>query len=150
MIILGILYLVSIFEICDALSQWERQLNASRCGRVPDSRSIRLQMKLRYYWSHLVGTETDQERLLLVYRIADELLKGHVPVSPELAEEMCALLAQVCQLLSTYQISMFQMHYGDAQTSTDADRFDQLMTRFYPTKLLDVACKRTLRYTNLL
>ncbi len=49
----------------------------------------------RYSWPHLISGETEQERLYRAYKAAEELHQGHVPVSPELAEELCALLCQV-------------------------------------------------------
>uniref|UniRef100_A0A914WZ88 Uncharacterized protein n=1 Tax=Plectus sambesii TaxID=2011161 RepID=A0A914WZ88_9BILA len=118
-------------KICDAISRWERQLKDCRSGRISDSRTIRLQLRPRYYWPHLSVSETEAERVFLAYRMADELKHGHVPVSPELAEELSALLAQ--------------MHYGDSPSTLDADRFEQIVCSFYPSKLLEVACKRTLK-----
>lgn len=38
----------------------------------------------------------ERERLLLAYQVNDEVQQGHFPVNKELALEVAALLAQVC------------------------------------------------------
>jgi len=118
-------------KLCDCLSRWERILKDSRCGRVPDERAIRLQLRLRHYWSHLGAAETETERLFLVYRMAEKLRMGHLPVSSELAEELCALLAQ--------------LHLGDCANELGNERFEQIVAVFYPARMLAVTCKRSLR-----
>lgn len=41
--------------------------------------------------------ETERERLLLAYQVNDEVQQGHFPVNTELALEVAALMAQVCE-----------------------------------------------------
>lgn len=45
-----------------------------------------------------VKGETERERLLLAYQVNDEVQQGHFPVNKELALEVAALMAQVCEL----------------------------------------------------
>lgn len=65
-------------------------------GRVTtDSCSIKLQLRMRHYWTQLAEDETQMEKIFLCYRMSDEIVQGHLPMSNELAEELCALYAQV-------------------------------------------------------
>ena len=112
---------------------WERRVKEARCGRVTDdSCSIRLHLRLRHYWSSLLADETQMERIFLCYRQADEIVAGRMPLSNEVAEQLCALYAQ--------------LYHGDVQTvgGTDA-QLDTLLRRFFPRRLLDVMCVRSLR-----
>lgn len=39
--------------------------------------------------------ESQMEKIFLCYRMSEEIVQGHLPMSNELAEELCALYAQV-------------------------------------------------------
>lgn len=68
----------------------------NRCGRVTEEVArIKLSLRMRQYWSHLVSMETPTERTFLVHRMAAEIVAGRVPMSGELAEELAAVYAQV-------------------------------------------------------
>ncbi|KAI6190189.1 hypothetical protein M3Y97_00089700 [Aphelenchoides bicaudatus] len=119
-------------KLCDCLTVWERQVKDGRCGRVTDdSCSIKLQLRLRHYWSSLAEDETSTEKIFLCYRMAEELVAGHLPMSNELAEELCALYAQMC--------------HGDINDQVSDQLLDKLTERFYPRKMLDVINLRSLR-----
>ena len=119
-------------KLCDCLTVWERQMKDSKSGRVTaDACSIKLQLRLRNYWASLAEDETPTERLFLCQRLAEEVVLGHLPLSNDLAEELCALYAQMC--------------YGDAQASMDEKLMEEILARFYPSKLLEVANLRSLR-----
>lgn len=66
----------------------------------------------------------------MAYQMAEQLCKDRLPTSPELAIELCALYAQ--------------MHFGDLTTIEDA-KFQYILSRFYPAKLLEVIPKSSLR-----
>lgn len=69
----------------------------SKSGRVTeDIARIKLALRHRQYWSHLVSSETSTERLFLVHRMASEIVAGRIPLSSELGEELAAVFAQVC------------------------------------------------------
>ncbi|KAI6213282.1 hypothetical protein M3Y94_00132100 [Aphelenchoides besseyi] len=120
-------------KLCDCLTAWERRVKDVRCGRVTeDSCSIRLHLRLRHYWSHLADEETPMERLFLCHRMAEEIVADHLPMSNELAEELCALYAQ--------------MTHGDCCSQQPTDlMLDRLLERFYPRRMLEVANYRSLR-----
>lgn len=50
------------------------------------------------YFKSLVRTETEKERLLLVYQVNDDIVNGRFPLNRDLAVELAALLAQVHDL----------------------------------------------------
>ncbi|KAI6225488.1 Pleckstrin-like proteiny domain-containing family H member 1 [Aphelenchoides fujianensis] len=120
-------------KLCDCLTAWERRVKDARCGRVTDdSCTIRLHLRLRHYWSHLIAEETPMEKLFLCHRMAEEIVADHLPTSNELAEELCALYAQ--------------MIHGDYAQQKPADgMLDRLFERFYPHRLLGVQNARSLR-----
>uniref|UniRef100_A0A0N5AEF2 PH domain-containing protein n=1 Tax=Syphacia muris TaxID=451379 RepID=A0A0N5AEF2_9BILA len=119
-------------KLCDCLSRWERELIDGKCGRITEeSARIRLALRQRHYWSHLTAMETPTERLFSACRMANEIVAGRVPMSSELAEELAALYAQ--------------MQFGDmGETMTD-EQFKKISSCYYPAKMLDVVCERTLR-----
>lgn len=45
--------------------------------------------------SALAHEETEMEKVFLCHRMAEEVVAGHLPLSNEFAEELCALYAQV-------------------------------------------------------
>lgn len=68
----------------------------NKCGRVTeDVGRIKLCIRQRQYWSHLISSETPTERTFMVHRMASEIVAGRVPLSSELAEELAAVYAQV-------------------------------------------------------
>ncbi|CAD5223660.1 unnamed protein product [Bursaphelenchus okinawaensis] len=118
-------------KLCDCLTAWEKQVKDMRCGRVTDdSCSIRLRLRLRHYWSNLIDEETPMEKIFLCYRMAEEIVKGYVPMSNELAEEMTALYAQLC--------------YGDIPPNPETP-LNRSLERFYPAKMLQVVNMRSLK-----
>ncbi|CAD5232293.1 unnamed protein product [Bursaphelenchus xylophilus] len=118
-------------KLCDCLTAWEKQVKDMKCGRVTDdSCSIRLRLRLRHYWSNLIDEETPMEKILLCYRMAEEIVKGYVPMSNELAEEMTALYAQLC--------------YGDIPPNPETP-LNRSLERFYPAKMLEVVNMRSLK-----
>ncbi|VDN33066.1 unnamed protein product [Gongylonema pulchrum] len=122
-------------KLCDCISRWERELMDSKCGRVTeDVARIKLALRHRQYWSHLVLSETSAERTFLVHRMANEIVAGRIPVSSELGEELAAVFAQ--------------MKFGDLKTMTD-EQFREIITSYYPAKLLDVGCERPIRFSAL-
>ncbi|VDK87450.1 unnamed protein product [Onchocerca ochengi] len=118
-------------KLCDCISRWERELMDNKCGRVTDDVArIKLSLRQRQYWSHLVFSETPMERTFLVHRMANEIVAGRVPLSSELAEELAAVYAQ--------------LKYGNMGKISD-EQFREIITTYYPSKLLDVGCERLLR-----
>ncbi|KAK6023412.1 hypothetical protein OSTOST_10802, partial [Ostertagia ostertagi] len=76
--------------------------------------------------------ETAMERSFLVWRMAEELVSSRIPTSPQLAEQLAALYAQ--------------LSYGDAPSQTISDeQFAFITKQFFPAKMLDVACLKSLR-----
>ncbi|PIO74912.1 PH domain protein [Teladorsagia circumcincta] len=76
--------------------------------------------------------ETAMERSFLVWRMAEELVSSRIPTSPQLAEQLAALYAQ--------------LSYGDAPPQTISDeQFAFITKQFFPAKMLDVACLKSLR-----
>lgn len=71
------------------------------------------------------------EKIFLCYRMSEEIVSGHLPMSNELAEELCALYAQMC--------------HGDINDQISDQILDRLTERFYPRKMLDVINLRSLR-----
>ena len=49
----------------------------------------------RLYYRSMIHSETDRERLLLVYQVNHEIVQGRFPVTNDLAIELASLLAQV-------------------------------------------------------
>uniref|UniRef100_A0A7E4V0J9 CID domain-containing protein n=1 Tax=Panagrellus redivivus TaxID=6233 RepID=A0A7E4V0J9_PANRE len=122
-------------KLCDVLTFWERTSKDAHAGRVTaDACSMRLQLRQRHYWSNLSDDETPTERLFLCHKLAEEVAAGHLPLSNDLAEELCALYAQMC--------------YGDAPgPHVDDGLMDQILTKFYPKRLLEVVNIRALRHS---
>ncbi|ETN87088.1 hypothetical protein NECAME_01246 [Necator americanus] len=82
-------------KLCDCLYEWEvRQRDVLR-GRISADCTATLSLRMRHYWRHLICNETAMERSFLVWRMADELVCGQIPTSPQLAEQLAALYAQV-------------------------------------------------------
>ncbi|VDN06753.1 unnamed protein product [Thelazia callipaeda] len=118
-------------KLCDCISRWERELMDNKCGRVTeDVARIKLAVRQRQYWSHLVSSETPTERSFLVHRMANEIVAGRVPLSSELAEELAAVYAQ--------------LKYGNMEKIMD-EQFREIITSYYPSKLLNVGSERLLR-----
>ncbi|KJH48097.1 PH domain protein [Dictyocaulus viviparus] len=118
-------------KICDCLYEWEvRQRDVLR-GRVTAECTATLSLRMRHYWRHLVCNETPMERSFLVWRMAEELVYGRIPTSPQLAEQLAALYAQ--------------LSYGDAPTELSDEQFNFITRQFYPVKMLDITCIKSLR-----
>ncbi|KAM3717125.1 Pleckstrin [Dirofilaria immitis] len=118
-------------KLCDCISRWEHELMDNKCGRITDDAArIKLSFRQRHYWSHLVSSETAMERTFLVHRMANEIVGGRVPLSNELAEELAAVYAQ--------------LKFGNIKTISD-EQFREIITSYYPSKLLDVGCERLLK-----
>ena len=56
---------------------------------------IKLTMKRRFYWPHLSANETLTERKYMAFECAAQLKEALMPTSVQLADELCALFAQV-------------------------------------------------------
>ncbi|KAJ1365166.1 MyTH4 domain [Parelaphostrongylus tenuis] len=118
-------------KLCDCLYEWEvRQRDVLR-GRISVDCAATLSLRMRHYWRHLVPNETAMEKSFLVWRMAEELVCGRVPTSPQLAEQLAALYAQ--------------LSYGDAPAQMSDEQFHFITKQFYPAKMLDVACLKSLR-----
>jgi hypothetical protein len=63
--------------------------------------------------------------------MAEEIVAGHLPMSNELAEELCALYAQMC--------------HGDLTDQIGESIIGRLTEKFYPRKMLEVINLRSLR-----
>ncbi|MEE6492053.1 hypothetical protein FKM82_016459 [Ascaphus truei] len=83
-------------KICDVISRWEQALRELHPGKYEGTRIVRLTYKNRMYFRAQAKGETDRERLLLASQVNDEIVSGRFPVDKELALEMVALMAQVC------------------------------------------------------
>ncbi|WKY09264.1 hypothetical protein Q1695_001990 [Nippostrongylus brasiliensis] len=119
-------------KLCDCLYEWEVRLRDVLRGRVSSDCTATLSLRMRHYWRHLTCNETAMERSFLVWRMAEELVNSRIPTSPQLAEQLAALYAQ--------------LSYGDAPPQTLSDeQFVFITKQFYPTKMLDVACLKSLR-----
>jgi pleckstrin homology domain-containing family H len=104
--------------LCDVISKWETALREKGSGKFENSRVIQLTYKNRLYWKHATKLETDKERLLLCYQINQQskykfpntsfsvgskifffsvltVVRGHFPLSRDLALELASLMAQI-------------------------------------------------------
>lgn len=86
---------------------------------------------LRFYWRHLIDDKTEQECVFQAYESLQEVKNGHIPVCLDLAVELCALFAQ--------------MHFGSCKHREDT-RIEDVIRKCLPEKLLNTACKNTLKY----
>ena len=66
-------------------------------GKFETRRAVSLSFKLRIYRRSGVLQETDKEKLLLCYQANRAVLAGRFPLTRELALELAALMAQVCE-----------------------------------------------------
>lgn len=80
--------------------------------------------------------ESDRERLLLAYQTSEAIVTGHFPVNKELALEMAALLAQVCNptkpfasLMQSGKIPLKSNSSG--QTPPQTLRLSRMLTQVY-------------------
>ncbi|CEF70279.1 FERM domain and MyTH4 domain and Pleckstrin homology domain and Pleckstrin homology-like domain and FERM/acyl-CoA-binding protein, 3-helical bundle domain and FERM central domain and Band 4.1 domain-containing protein [Strongyloides ratti] len=118
-------------KLCDCISFWERQITVNGKGKiVEDGSSIKIQLRMRHYWRHLHNDETIMEQLFLCHRMGEEIVKGQIPISNELGEELAALYGQ--------------MVFGDYTPPLNL-QLDEILDKFYPKKLLDVVCVRSLK-----
>ncbi|TKR87112.1 hypothetical protein L596_011570 [Steinernema carpocapsae] len=119
-------------KLCDCMTAWERQARDTNHGHLTEAVvSLRLKLRMRHHWRAIAHEETPMERLFLCHRMAEEITLGQFPMSNELAEEICALYAQ--------------MNYSDCPGGISDPHFVRLTSRCYPKKMLEVACERTLR-----
>ncbi|CAJ0960893.1 unnamed protein product, partial [Mesorhabditis belari] len=118
-------------KLCDCLTLWERRERDSRRGRISAEGVAKLELRLRHYWRHLAHTETLLERGFLVWRQAEEIVGGRVPVSSELADHLMSLYAQ--------------LSFGDLDGAPTDQHFQYVTSKFYPRKMYEVANLRTLR-----
>uniref|UniRef100_A0AC35UIG4 PH domain-containing protein n=1 Tax=Rhabditophanes sp. KR3021 TaxID=114890 RepID=A0AC35UIG4_9BILA len=116
-------------RLCDCISAWENKVIVNGKGKVVD-KDMPLQLRMRHYWRHLQNDETIMEQLFLCHRMGEEIVKGQIPISNELGEELCALYGQ--------------MVYGDFNECFQLN-LEEILTKFYPKKLLDVMCSRSLK-----
>ncbi|PIO53214.1 hypothetical protein TELCIR_25461, partial [Teladorsagia circumcincta] len=93
--------------LCDCLYEWEVRLRDVLRGRISSDCTATLSLRMRHYWRHLTCNETAMERSFLVWRMAEELVSSRIPTSPQLAEQLAALYAQ--------------LSYGDAPPQTISD-----------------------------
>uniref|UniRef100_A0A0N4ZVT4 PH domain-containing protein n=1 Tax=Parastrongyloides trichosuri TaxID=131310 RepID=A0A0N4ZVT4_PARTI len=122
-------------KLCDCISLWERQIIVNGKGKiVEDGSSIKIQLRMRHYWKHLHNDETVMEQLFLCYRMGEEIVKGQIPISNELGEELAALYGQ--------------MVYGD-YTPILTTHIDEILDKYYPKKLKEVVCVRSLKFNVL-
>uniref|UniRef100_A0A915JV50 FERM domain-containing protein n=1 Tax=Romanomermis culicivorax TaxID=13658 RepID=A0A915JV50_ROMCU len=118
--------------LCDVLSRWEKSLKEVTAGRIPTNRVIQLAFKQRFYWRHLCQDRTDKETLFQAYDSCKEVKNDRIPVSTELAVELCALFCQT--------------HFGKCKKCLSDDQaLDSAVKRCLPDKLIAASCKNTLR-----
>uniref|UniRef100_A0A7I5ECQ7 PH domain-containing protein n=1 Tax=Haemonchus contortus TaxID=6289 RepID=A0A7I5ECQ7_HAECO len=119
-------------KLCDCLYEWEVRLRDVLRGKISPDCTATLSLRMRHYWRHLICNETPMERSLLVWRMAEELVDSRIPTSPQLAEQLAALYAQ--------------LSFGDAPPQAISDeQFTFITKQFFPAKMLDVACLKSLR-----
>ncbi|PAV76278.1 hypothetical protein WR25_09976 [Diploscapter pachys] len=118
-------------KICDTLAAWEYQQRDTQRGRIHTDCAPLLSLHMRHYWRHLTALETPIERSFLVWRMADELVAGRMPISSQLADSLAALFAQ--------------MSFGDAGSQLEEDQFAFVTNRCFPAKMLQVTCIKSLR-----
>ncbi|PAV92124.1 hypothetical protein WR25_05816 [Diploscapter pachys] len=118
-------------KICDTLAAWEYQQRDTQRGRIHTDCAPLLSLYMRHYWRHLTALETPIERSFLVWRMADELVAGRMPISSQLADSLAALFAQ--------------MSFGDAGSQLEEDQFAFVTNRCFPAKMLQVTCIKSLR-----
>ncbi|CAK8692228.1 unnamed protein product [Clavelina lepadiformis] len=125
-------YVEPSVKLCDAMSTWERVLRQqavvskqsaqSSPGEGDVNRSTaRFSFLQRLSFKMYQTLETQKERPLLVYQIADAMSRDRFPLSRELAVEMTSLLAQ--------------LHHGNRQDDIhDQSSADNVIRRFYPAR----------------
>ncbi len=100
-------------------------------GKFENSKVIQLTYKNRLYWRHSVKFETDKERLLLCYQVNLQIVKGHFPLSRDLALELASLMAQI--------------DMGDYSTEKPKGTSLQAIDKFYPYRYRDVLSPEMLK-----
>ncbi|CAD6198043.1 unnamed protein product [Caenorhabditis auriculariae] len=119
-------------KLCDALTVWEAKQRDIQRGKVSADCAAALSLRMRHFWPHLISTETPIEKSFLVWRAAEEIVKSRIPLSSQLADNLAALYAQLT--------------FGDVPSNNISEQqFEFLTSRFYPQRLLDVACIKSLR-----
>ncbi|KAE9547497.1 hypothetical protein FO519_009291, partial [Halicephalobus sp. NKZ332] len=123
-------------KICDCLSLWEKQMKDTKSGKITtEICMMKIQLRLKNYWNSLSEEETQNEKLFICHKLAEEVVAGHLPLSNDLAEEICALYAQMC--------------FGDPQRHSEEKLLDEVLAKFYPNKLLQVVNIRSLKQSVL-
>lgn len=81
-------------KIFDIVGWWEQAFRRHNSGRYENTRAIRLMCKKRLVL-RTENAETQQERLLIVHQVNQEVVSQNLPLSDDLAFELCALMAQL-------------------------------------------------------
>ena len=83
-------------KVCDVISKWETALREKGMGKFENNRVIRFVYQNRLFWRKNISSEVERERLLFAYQISKQIVQGKFPINKELAFELTALMAQVC------------------------------------------------------
>nr|CAB3264946.1 pleckstrin homology domain-containing family H member 2-like [Phallusia mammillata] len=136
-------YIEPSAKICDVISTWEsqsRQSAVTNKGISPQPHdgageqvraTARFSFRRRLTFKAYRRTETEKEKMLLVYQIADDISRDRFPLSRDLAVEMTSLAAQV--------------HFGDVSRAPQSDSFAYLIKRFLPARYRESASKHQLK-----
>uniref|UniRef100_A0A4W5M5L1 Pleckstrin homology, MyTH4 and FERM domain containing H2 n=1 Tax=Hucho hucho TaxID=62062 RepID=A0A4W5M5L1_9TELE len=131
-------------KICDIISKWEQASKEQHTGKSENTRTVRLTYKNRLYFSPQVRGESERERLLLAYQTNEAIAAGHFPVNKELALEMSALLAQVCDFGDFERPFSTPASPNSAQTKSN-QTLKQVLERFYPKHYRRTSTEEQLR-----
>ncbi|CAI5450568.1 unnamed protein product [Caenorhabditis angaria] len=119
-------------KLCDALMIWETKSRDVQRGKIAVDCAAALSLRMRHYWTHLTPTETPIERQFLVWRSAEEIVMGRIPLSNQLCDSLASLYAQLA--------------FGDSPPNNITDQqFEFISQRCYPRKMLEVSCIKSLR-----
>ncbi|XP_077865827.1 pleckstrin homology domain-containing family H member 1-like [Saccoglossus kowalevskii] len=115
-------------KLCDVISKWERTMIETGLGggKTEAHKAIRLTYKNRLYFRSNTKTETDKEKLLLVYQTNQDIVSGRFPINTELTLELASLLAQI--------------EYGDYKPSSKSVEF--VIEKFCPKRLQDLTADK--------
>nr|XP_039253931.1 pleckstrin homology domain-containing family H member 1-like [Styela clava] len=117
-------------KICDIISEWERTYRETSSNKVIDSsRMVKVTLCQHLFLASNQDGETEKEKILIAYQVADEIASDRFPVTRELAIELSSICAQ--------------MHEGDMRTADHSIK--DILEKFYPRRYIDNANKQQLR-----
>lgn len=149
-------------QLCDVIAKWESAYLKHMQHRNKSDRDQTLKLtyknrsvlvglwkplfirfSARLYFKSLAKSETEREKILLVYQINEEIIHGRFPLNRDLAVELASLIAQIefgdFRSAGDFTLTHRRTSSGRTTPPHTQQQIATVIERFYPQRFRDVS-----------